>query len=135
MNQLKVNQQQSILLLHEQGWSKRRIALELALDRGTVPKYLAGAAPKPATNPHIGSDPEAASKSPGNPHTGSASEPETKPATNPRTGSTARQGPASVCEPWQAQIQQGLAQGLSVQRIYQDLVTGQRFAGSSVSGV
>ena len=103
MNQLKVNQQQSILLLHEQGWSKRRIALELALDRGTVPKYLAGAAPKPATNP--------------------------------RTGSTARQGPASVCEPWQAQIQQGLAQGLSVQRIYQDLVTGQRFAGSSVSGV
>jgi transposase len=97
MNQLKVNQQQSILLLRQQGWSKRRIARELALDRGTVRKYLAEAAPKPATNPH--------------------------------TGSTARPGPASACEPWRAQIERALAQGLSVQRIYQDLVTEQQFAG------
>jgi hypothetical protein len=39
MNQLKVNRQQSIVALFEQGWSKRRIARELALDRATVRKY------------------------------------------------------------------------------------------------
>ncbi len=38
MNQLKVNQQQSIIALFEQGWSKRRIARELGLDRLTVRK-------------------------------------------------------------------------------------------------
>lgn len=29
MNQIKVNQQQTIVFLHEQKWSKRRIAREL----------------------------------------------------------------------------------------------------------
>lgn len=43
MNQLKVNQQTSINALHEQGWSKRRIARELRLDRVTVRKYIAAA--------------------------------------------------------------------------------------------
>jgi len=41
MNQLEVNRQQSIIGLHQQGWSKRRIARELQLDRATVRKYLA----------------------------------------------------------------------------------------------
>ena len=53
MNQLKVNQQQTIVSLIEQGWSKRRIARELGLDRATVRKH-AGAS-KPATNPNTGS--------------------------------------------------------------------------------
>ena len=35
MYQLKVNQHQSIIALHAQGWSRRRIARELGLDRGT----------------------------------------------------------------------------------------------------
>jgi len=48
-----VNQQQSIIALREQGWSARRIARELGLDRGTVGKYLAGNS-KPATNPQTG---------------------------------------------------------------------------------
>lgn len=54
MNQLKVNQQQSILLLRQQGWSKRRIARELALDRGTMRKYLADAEPKLVQHPRAG---------------------------------------------------------------------------------
>ncbi len=113
MYQLKVKQQQSIIALQEQGWSGRRIARELGLNRGTVGKYLAGDS-KPATNPQ----------------TGSGEADRSKPATNPQTGSAATPGPASLCEPWREQIEAGLAQGLSIQRIYQDLVAGQQFAGS-----
>ena len=39
MNQLEVNPHQNIVHLHEQGWSRRKIARELGLDRGTVRKY------------------------------------------------------------------------------------------------
>ncbi len=112
MYQLKVKQQQSIIALHEQGWSRRRIARELGLDRGTVGKYLAGDS-KPATNPQ----------------TGSGEADRSKPAT-PQTGSGTVPGPASLCDPWREQIEAGLAQGLSIQRIYQDLVARQQFAGS-----
>jgi len=130
MNRLKVNQQQSIFMLYQQGWSKRRIARELALDRATVRKYVADGEAKPATNPHTGSAPDASSKSPRNPHTGSASSLEAKSPANPHTGSTVPSGPASTCEAWRGQIGQRVAQGLSVQRIYQDLVTEHQFTGS-----
>ena len=112
MNQLKVNQQQSIAALHEQGWSARRIARELDLDRGTVRKYLAGLS-KPAT-PHTGSDDPRVSK----------------PATHPHPGSLTLLGPPSLCAPWRDQIKQALERGLSIQRIYQDLVVAHQFAGS-----
>lgn len=55
MNQLKVNQQHTIVSLFEQGWSKRRIARELALDRATVRKYLAARTAKSPTHPQTGS--------------------------------------------------------------------------------
>jgi hypothetical protein len=113
MNQLKVNRQHSIVSLFEQGWSKRRIARELALDRATVRKYLAGVTPKSPT-PQTGSAQDAPSKSPTPPQTGSA--------TNP--------GPASLCDRWHQQIQSAWQAGLSVQRIYQDLVAENQFAGS-----
>jgi transposase len=113
MYQLKVNQQQSIIALHEQGWSGRRIARELGLDRGTVGKYLAGHS-KPATNPQTGSGEPAPSK----------------PASNPQTGSATVPGPASLCDPWREQIEAALARGLSIQRIYQDLVVERQFTGS-----
>ena len=116
MNQLKVNQQQSIIALHEQGWSGRRIARELGLDRGTVRKYLAGSS-KPASNPQTGSGEAGPSK----------------PATNPQTGSATVPGPASLCDPWREQIQAALERGLSIQRIYQDLVLERQFSGSYFS--
>jgi DNA replication protein DnaC/transposase len=118
MNELKVNQQQTIVALHEQGWSKRRMARELGVDRKTVRRYLAkAAAAKSPTNPQTGSDPQ-------NPKS---------PA--PQTGSLALggAGPDSLCEPWKERIQAALVAGLSVQRIYQDLVTEQQFAGSYYS--
>jgi transposase len=111
MYQLKVNQQQSIRTLHEQGWSKRRIARELGLDRATVRKYLAGIS-NPAT-PQPGSADPGPSESP-----------------TPHTGSVTLSGPASLCDPWREQIEQALERGLSIQRIYQDLVTERQFAGS-----
>src|SRR5256885_8712749 len=117
MNQLNVNQQQTILTLRQQGWSKRRIARELGLDRATVRKSLA----------------EADSKSP-TPQAGSAESPPPKSPTNPQTGSSSSSGPASQCEPWREQIEQALAQGLSIQRIYQDLGVERQFAGSYFSG-
>lgn len=59
MNQLKVHQQQTIVALHEQGWSQRRIARELGLDRKTVRRYLAAVAgSKSPTNPRTGSEPQ-----------------------------------------------------------------------------
>jgi transposase len=116
MYQLKVNQQQSIIALHEQGWSGRRIARELGLDRGTVGKYLAGN-----------------SKSASNPQIGSAEADPSKPATNPQTGSATVPGPASLCDPWRDQIEAALERGLSIQRIYQDLVVERQFAGSYFS--
>jgi transposase len=113
MYQLKVNQQQSIIALHKQGWSGRRIARELGLDRGTVGKYLADKS-KPATNPQTGSGEVGPSK----------------PAINPQTGSATVPGPASLCEPWREQIEAALERGLSIQRIYQDLVVQRQFTGS-----
>jgi DNA-binding CsgD family transcriptional regulator len=49
MNQLKVNRLEEIILLKSQGWSARRIARELNIDRETVGKYLRNGAAKPAT--------------------------------------------------------------------------------------
>jgi DNA-binding CsgD family transcriptional regulator len=41
-NLLKMANVQSILSLHAQGWTQRRIARELEIDRGTVRKHLQG---------------------------------------------------------------------------------------------
>src|SRR5207249_10049390 len=103
MNQLNVNQQQTILTLHQQGWSKRRIARELGLDRATVRKYLA----------------EADSKSP-TPQAASAQSTSPKSPTDPQTGSSSGSVPASQCEPCREQIEHALAEGLSIQRVSQD---------------
>ena len=131
MNQLKVNQQQTIVALYQQGWSKRRIARELGLDRVTVRRYLAVSGPESPINPQTGSE-SGSSNSPTDPQTGSVVAPESKSPTNPQTGSLhlGGSGPDSLCEPWKERIEVGLAAGLSVQRIHQDLVAEQRFEGS-----
>ncbi len=109
MNVLTVHQQQSILTLAERGWSRRRIARELGLNRETVARYL---------GPVMAVDPN-----PAIPPTGSDSP---KPAIVP-TGSAA--GRRSACEPFRVFIERGLERGLSAQRLYQDLITEYRFAG------
>jgi len=129
MNQIKVNQQQTIVALHQQGWSKRRIARELQLDRKTVRRHLASGSKSP-TNPRTGPD-EQTSESP-TPQTGSDPALGSKSPANPRTGSLplGGAGPDSLCEPWKEGIEAALAAGLSIQRIYQDLIAEHQFAGS-----
>jgi len=122
MNQLKLSQQQSILTLHKAGWSNRAIARELGLNRETVGKYLRSETPVPPA-PTVGSDlPKPAISTPGSPP-----DADSKPAIS-TAGSMA--GRKSRCEPWEQQITKALEQGLTAQRIYQDLVTEYQFSGS-----
>jgi transposase len=94
-NVLKMALIESILSLHAQRWSQRRIARELGIDRGTVGKYLRQRSS------------------------------EAKPATNLPTGSGAAEvaasGPQSLCEPYRELIRTKLGEDLSAKRIWQDL--------------
>ncbi|HEV58127.1 MAG TPA: IS21 family transposase [Phycisphaerales bacterium] len=107
-NQLKMAVVHAILTLAQLGWSQRRIAGVLGVDRETVARYV---------------------------HSPPA---DSKPATNPIPGSAAAEapladkssGPESLCEPFRAVIETKLGQGLTGQRIYQDLVEGHGFTAS-----
>ena len=122
-NHLRVAKVLSIQALHDQGWSQRRIARELSINRETVARHL-NSDSKPAKAP-TGSDdskPATADKAP----TGSADlQLDSKPATDLK----APTGSRSLCFPFKQVIIQWVDQGLSAQRIYQDLVTEHGFAG------
>jgi transposase len=127
-NQLKMAVVHAILALERLGWSQRRIAQELGIDRETVARYVHSppADSKPATNPISGSEPAREAIL------------ESEPAANPISGSAAAglaaenpiPGPESLCEPFRAVIEEKLGQGLTGQRIYQDLTAGHGFAAS-----
>jgi len=110
MNILNVSLQHSILTLAAHGWSRRRIARELDLNRETVGRYLRLARSKPAISTP-----------------GSEADPTAKPAILTLGSMAGRQ---SLCQPWQPQIEAAVSVGLSAQRIYQDLVGDHGFAGS-----
>ena len=123
MNQLNVSLQHSILTLAAHGWSHRRIARELEINRETVGKYLRLARSKPAIST-LGSESDPPAK-PAILTLGSEGDPEPKPAI-PTAGS----GRQSSCLPWQPQVEAAVMVGLSAQRIYQDLVAEHGFSGS-----
>ena len=108
-NQLKMDMVNAILTLKQRGWSQRRIARELGINRETVAKYinLPDAGPKPATNAPTGWE-------------------DSKPASNAPTGfvdqDTQKPGPESQCEPYRKVVEDKLQSGLSRQRIYHDLL-------------
>jgi len=110
MNLLNVSLQHSITTLAANGWSRRRIARELGIDRETVGRHLRLADSKPAKV-----------------LTGSEPDPAAKPAI-PLTGNLVA-GRPSLCVPLAAVIESAVAAGLSAQRIYQDLVCEHAFTG------
>jgi len=150
-NELKMAIVESILQLRTLHWSARRIARELGIDRGTVGRYLqrSESASKPAIPPAGSSGPKPATfpPAPGTAEAGegcadpAASVAELKPAISPAgsagespghgttQAAAVKCGRPSECAPHQAVIQAKLDQGLSAQRIFQDLVE-QGFAGS-----
>jgi hypothetical protein len=104
----------SILTLAGHGWSARRIARQLDLNRETVGKYLRLARSKPAIST-----------------AGSAADSFSKPAIpTPGCWRTATPGRPSCCQPFAQHIEAAAAVGLSAQRIYQDLVSEHGFTGS-----
>ncbi len=123
MNQLNVSLQHSIVTLAASGWSRRRIARELGINRETVGKYLRLEESNPAIST-LGSQP-ATHPDPAISTSGSEAVADSKPAI-----STLGSGRQSSCLPWQEQIEAAVAVGLSAQRIYQDLVSEHGFAGS-----
>ena len=125
MNELNVNLQHSILTLAGNGWSNRRIARELDINRETVGKYLLLARPKPAISTP-GSEPDSNSN-PAIPTSGSGPPPDPKPAISTAGSAAGRQ---SLCQPHSPQIEAAVGVGLSAQRIYQDLVCDRGFVGS-----
>lgn len=123
MNELNVNLQHSILTLVGNGWSNRRIARELGINRETVGKYLLLARAKPAISTP-GSDPDPDSK-PAIPTSGPEPPPDPKPAISTAGSAAGRQ---SLCLPHATQIEAAVAVGLSAQRIYQGSVTAASLA-------
>ena len=149
MNQLKMDIQQAINALSSSGWSQRRIARELEIDRETVARYrrlareaaLSNPAIPPTqpvgpasplispTGPEIATVPNGQTVPPPNPAivpAGSIPVEGAKPAISP-AGS--KPGRVSHCEPFEAFIKDRLDGGLSAQRIFQDLVSEQQFSG------
>jgi len=165
-NQLEVAMQQSIITFYERGWSRRRIARELDLDRGTVRAHIKaweesqGAGAKPAIptagsegqNPPLGDistagSPRLDGADPAEPAISTAGSegqnqppgaistagfcagdggPEAKPATADACGA----GRRSLCSSHRPFIETRAEQGLSAQRIWQDLVEACAFEGS-----
>ena len=122
-NLLKMAISETIRTLHLRGWSQRRIAAELGINRETVARHIrqADPPPKPANAP-LGSEQDhgAAQLTPAIP----SSTPDPQPQSSRRP---------SGCEPWRELIRTKCDLGLSAQRIYQDLVTDHGFVGSYYS--
>ena len=110
-NLLKVSLQTTIYSLHERGWSRRRIARELGINREAVGRYLLLARlAKPAiSTPGVEGDSES------------------KPAISTSGKNIGRK---SQCEPLAEIILAKVEVGLSARRIYQDLVEENGFTDS-----
>jgi transposase len=152
----------TIRTLHARGWPARRIARELGIHRETVARYLQAGqeAAKPANAPAGSDAPEAEAKPANAPAGSEAVQLEAKPAKAPPgsdpAGGESPPAPAeaagepfpsaacpdaaaggagrlSDCQPYRAVIEAKLQQGLTAQRIFQDLAAEHAFAGSYYS--
>ena len=122
-NVLTVSVQATIYSLHERGWSRRRIARELGIDRETVGRYLLLAKPAISTTGVEGTG----EAKPAISTTGAEGAGEAKPAISTAGKGNGRK---SQCEPLAEVIMAKVEVGLSAQRIYQDLVEESGFNDS-----
>ena len=105
-NYLKMSDKRRVLALLELGWAYRRIERETGVRRETIARYDPRRQPK-AANVSTGSDvftDDGLAK-----------------AANLSAGSKAAHGPPGLATAYHAQIEAGLRQGLTAQRIWQDL--------------
>lgn len=151
-NRLTMAEHQAILGLARLNWSYRRIAAELGVDRETVSRHVKAAhrdsvgPPDPnatisitgsrATEPAISVLPEGATDGGPDPNAtipiagprGLPPAPETD--SNAAISIVGSMGRRSGCDPWRAIIIEKLEQGLTAQRIWQDLKLEHGFADS-----
>jgi transposase len=125
-NVLKVSLQTTIYSLADRGWSQRRIARELGINRETVGRYLRlGGGAKPAIST-LGSE-EGSKSKPAILTPSIEGSAEAKPAISTAGKNVGRK---SQCEPLAEVIMAKVEVGLSAQRIYQDLVEENGFTDS-----
>lgn len=123
MNRLNVSLRTSILALHDRGWSRRRIARELHLDRATVRRHvLAAKAAISIPGSQEASSANAAISTSGSDALASSKAAISTPGTNA--------GRASLCREYLDVIEAGVSAGLSAKRIHQDLARDHGFSGS-----
>src|SRR6516162_6732987 len=141
-NQLKMAEIQAITALLQQGWSQRRIARELGMDRETVARYArrwGQLAAKPATlrlGSEVADNSKAATLRPGSDAAAEAQDPQLAGLPNGELiepSGTLVAGQNSACWPFRDLIQCKLDQALSAQRIWQDLRTEYGFTASYYS--
>jgi len=105
-NYLKMSDKRRVLALLELGWTYRRIERETGVRRETIARYDPRRQSK-AANLSTGGEVSADANGP-------------KPA-DVSAGSNAAHGPPGLAAPYREQIESGLRQGLTAQRIWQDL--------------
>ena len=133
-NNLSMDKAQSIQHLHDLGWSQRKIAATLAVDRKSVKRHLEGqklkgAAPtgQAPTAPELAAADSKGTSAPTAPVAETAeAEPLQEAAADCTPAASARSG----CAAYHEAIVAGLKQQLTAQRIYQDLVIDHGFSGS-----
>lgn len=137
-NRIKMAIETAIYVLRNRGWSKRKIARELGLHRDTVRRYLKLAEKdSKCTTPTAGNESTTIMDScgcePNIPHLSTGSKCTTLTTGNnlkPDKVTTGNSGPKSQCHPYRAEIKKKLEEGLSAQRIYQDLCDEYAFTAS-----
>jgi transposase len=133
-NNLKMDLIQTIRTFYTQGWSKRRIARELRIDRQTVRRHLAEISKSPTLSTSGFStvpDQNHPLSTPGD--SGSANQTDPLSTSGQAEVSEAISqvfGRPSKCQPHADLIASKLELGLTAQRIYQDLVNEVGFSGS-----
>src|SRR5689334_12628601 len=107
-NLLKMAITETIRSLHRRGWSQRRIAEELGVNRETVARHLR--LPEPGPKPAIAPS--------GVDSVDGAPKPAIAPSGSGTVPPTRGTGRLSGCEPWRELITAKADQGLSAQRVY-----------------